>query len=285
MKKFLFGFFLLTVAFSAPSYAQIKTPAPSPLAKISQEVGLARVDIEYSRPSVRGRKIFGDLVPFGEMWRTGANASTKLTFSDNVKVGGVDVSKGTYALYTIPGDKEWTILIYRNTTFGGTPGKEFNEADVAARFKALPMMLRDPVETFTIGLNNLKNNGADLELMWETTKVVIPIALETDAKVMADIKTAMEGPGANTYYAAARYYYEEKKDLNMALAWVQMAMDKGGEKFWMMRLKAQILAELGRYKEAITTAERSSALAKADENLDYPRMNDKSIAEWSKKMK
>jgi tetratricopeptide (TPR) repeat protein len=143
--------------------------------------------------------------------------------------------------------------------------------------------LRDLVETFTINFNNLRNNGADLEITWEYTKVVVPITVDTDSKVMADIKATMEGPSANAYWAAGSYYYSEKKDMNQALAWVEKAMEKGGEKFWMMRQKALILAELGRYKDAIAAAEKSTEMAKADGNADYQRMNEKSIAEWKKK--
>ena len=269
---------------TALSFAQIKTPAPSPTGKISQDVGLIKIDVEYSRPSIKGRKIFGDLVPYGELWRTGANASTKITFSDDVQASNVSLPKATYALYTIPGETEWTIIFYKNTTFWGAPEpKDFKEEDVAARFKVPTQKLSEKVETFTINIGNLQNNGADLELIWENTKVVIPILVDTDAKVMSDIKATMSGPSANAYYSAARYYYEEKKDMKQALEWVNTCLEKGGEKFWILRLKANIQAELGMYQDAITTANRSTELAKADGNTDYPRMNEKSIMEWKKK--
>jgi tetratricopeptide (TPR) repeat protein len=266
------------------SFAQINTPAPSPTATISQDVGLTNIKVEYSRPGAKDRVIFGDLVPYGEMWRTGANASTKIEFADDVKVAGADLPKGTYALYTIPSEKEWTVIFYKNTNFWGTPGKDFSETDVAARVKVKSTQLSDFVESFTININNLRNASADLELLWEKTKVIVPITLDTDSKVMADIKAKMDGPSGTTYYQAARYYYQEKKDMNLALAWVQMSLDKDGDKFWIVRLKALILAELGRYKDAIDTAAHSTELAKKADNLDYPRMNDKSIEEW-KKMK
>ncbi|MBL7804546.1 MAG: DUF2911 domain-containing protein [Saprospiraceae bacterium] len=272
------------LAFTA-AHAQIKTPAPSPVSKSSQEIGLTKVEIEYSRPSAKGRKIFGDLVPFGEMWRTGANASSKVTFGDDVKVAGQDLKAGSYALYTIPGEKEWTIIFYKNTTFWGVPEpKDYKEEDVAAKVVVPATMMGDMVETLTIDLNNLRNNSASLEIRWERTRVSIPLVFDVDSRVMADIKTQMEGPSANTYYSAARYYYEEKKDMKQALEWVNMSLSKGGDKFWILRLKANIQAELGMYKDAIATAERSTALAKAEGNADYPRMNEKSIAEWKKKM-
>lgn len=275
-------FALLLAAVSAS--AQIKTPAPSPTCKFSQEVGLTKIEFEYSRPSVKGRKIFGDLVPFGELWRTGANASTKVTFGDDAKVGGQDIKAGTYALYTIPGEKEWSVIFYKNTTFWGAPeAKDWKEEDVAVKITAPVSMLAETVETLTIDVNNLRNNSASIDIRWENTQVSVPVSFDVDSRVMADIKTQMEGPSANTYYSAARYYFEEKKDMKQALEWVNVALEKGGEKFWILRLKANIQAELGMYKDAIATAERSTALAKAEGNADYPRMNDKSIAEWKKK--
>ena len=282
MKK-LFFLSALLVGFTVAN-AQIKTPAPSPIGKISQEVGLIKVDIEYSRPSAKGRKVYGDLVPFGTMWRTGANASTKITVSEDAKVAGMPLPKGTYALYTIPGEKEWTVLFYKNSTFWGTPEpKDFKEEDVQARVTVPSIPIRDLVETFTLNINNLRNNGGDLEIIWEYTKIVVPITTDTDNKVMKAIEATMAGPGANDFNAAARYYYEEKKDMGQALIWVDKALEKGGDKFWILRLKANILAEQGRYKDAIMVAGKSTELAKIDGNEDYPRMNDKSIAEWSKK--
>ncbi len=274
---------LCWAAFSIPAYAQIKTPQASPTATLKQEVGLGSVEIVYSRPSAKGRKIFGELVPFNELWRTGANASTKVTFSDDVKVGGVALAKGTYALYTTPGAKEWSIVFYKNTKFGGVPGKDYTETDVAAKFNVPVMPLRDMVETFTIGISNLRNNAADIDISWEMTKVTIPVTMDVDTKVMADIKNQMAGPSGDTYYAAARYYYDEKKDLGQALTWINKALELNGEKFWVLRLKANILADSGKYKEAITTAERSMELAKSEGNNDYVRMNEKSIAEWKMK--
>lgn len=285
MKKSTFLTTLIFFLAATFGFAQIKTPSPSPTGKLSQAVGLINVDVEYSRPSAKGRKIFGDLVPFGELWRTGANASTKVTFSDKTQVSGISLEKGTYALYTIPEKTEWTIIFYKNTSIWGAPQpKDFKEADVAARFSVPVQTLPTKVETLTIEIGNLHNDGADLELSWENTKVVIPIKVDTDTKVMADIDATMAGPKAGDYYAAARYYYEEKKDMKKALDWVNASLEKGGDKFWILRLKANILAELRMYKDAIATAQKSTELAKADGNTDYPRMNEESIAEWKTKM-
>jgi hypothetical protein len=284
MKKtlYLLAFLMLGTTIAQ---AQLKTPAPSPTAKISQEVGLSKVDLEYSRPSAKGRKVFGDLVRFGEMWRTGANASTKITFGDDAMVGpaGSKLLKGTYALYTIPNKEKWTIIFYTNTSYWGTPNENFKEEEVAAKFDVSVVKINDAVETLELGVNNLRANGADIEISWENAKVIIPFKFDTDAKVMADIKTQMDGPSAGTYYAAARYYLDEKKDLNQALDWVNKSLEKGGDKFWILRVKALILAELGKYADAIKVAEASTDLAKKEGNTDYPGLNDKSIAEWKKK--
>ena len=276
----LFAAFFLS---STVAFSQIDTPRPSPKGSLTQDIGLTSIEVEYSRPSVKDRVIFGDLVPYGEMWRTGANASTKVKVNADVKVGGEELKRGEYALYTVPGDSEWTIIFYENTSYWGTPGKEYTEDNVAAKIRVKPTRMSDFVETFTINVNNLRNASADLELMWERTKVVIPIGLNTDEAVMAEIKAKIDGPSADTYYSAARYYYEENKDLNLALAWVQMAMDKSKEEqFWVVRLKALILGKIGRYDEAIKTAEHSTSLAKKANNANYPKMNAKSIAEWQK---
>ncbi len=262
MKK-IFLLATLFLALFASANAQIKTPQPSPGCKLSQDVGLIKVDVDYSRPSAKGRKIFGDLVPFGELWRTGANASTKVTLSDDGFVGGVALKKGTYALYTIPGEREWTIIFYTDVTLWGAPdAAEFKEDLVAAKFMASVRPMRDLVESFTLNFSNLRSNGGDLELSWEYTKVVIPFTVDTDGKVMAAIKTTMDGPAAGDFYGAARYYFDEKKDMAQALVWVDKSLEKGGDKFWILRLKANILAELGRYKEAIMVAEKSTELAK-----------------------
>lgn len=279
---FLIGFFLLA---AVGADAQIKTPAPSPVCKMTQDVGLSNVAIEYSRPAAKGRKIFGDLVPFNEIWRTGANASTKITFGEDAMVGPNKIPKGQYAIYTIPGEKSWTVILHKNLTYWGTGGKDYKVEEDACRIDVPVAAINPGVENFTIDITNIKNNGADLVFSWENTRVAMPFTFDTETKVMADIKAQMAGPSASTYYQAARYYYDEKKDMAQALVWITTAMEKGGEKFWMMRYKALIQAEMGRYKDAIETANKSTELAKAEDNQDYPRMNEKSVSEWKSKVK
>lgn len=276
MKKLLVMTFAL--CFVAFANAQIKAPQPSPLCKTSQTVGLTDITLEYSRPSMKGRKVFGGLVPYNELWRTGANASTKVTFSENVKVGGQDLKKGTYALYTIPSEKEWTIIFHKNVEHWGID--EYKQEEDACRIMVKPMMTSTATETFTINVDDIKNTSCNIVLSWEKTLVAIPVTLATDESMVSSIKKALDGPSAGDYYTAARYYHEENKDPKQALDWVNKSLEKGGDKFWILRLKALLQAKNGDYAGAISTAEKSSDLAKKEGNADYPRMNDESIKEW-----
>ncbi len=262
--------------------AQIETPAPSPLSTIEQKVGLSDVSITYSRPSVKGRTIFGDLVQYGEMWRWGANASTKFTTSDDIKIEGHDVPAGTYAMYAIPGQETWTIVIHKNTSYWGTGGSKYKESEDLVRFEvkansSYPVK----VETMTFQFSNITTSGCDIEFMWENTQLSMKVETQVDAQVMKEIEMKMKGVSSATYYQAARYYYENDKDMNKAFEWINKAL-VDNEKFWMVRLKALIQAKMGDYAGAIETAKRSKALAEEAGNKDYVRMNDKSIAEWKK---
>lgn len=276
MKKLIFSMALLA---GLSATAQIDTPQPSPLSKVEQNIGLTSIEIEYSRPGVKGRTIFGDLVPFGEMWRTGANASTKITLADKVNIGGVDVEKGTYALYTIPGENEWEVIIHKNTTYWGTGGADYKKEEDAARFKVKAVKSNTNVENLTIGFDNLKDAGADLVLAWAKTKVVIPVKTNTDEKVMAQIE-AFTNPKPNyrPYYNAASYFYNNDKDLNKALEWASKATELKSDGFWVYHLKAKIQLKNGDKKGAKATAEKSKELAQAAGNNDYVALNDKLIA-------
>jgi hypothetical protein len=271
----------LSVLFFLTASAQIKSPQPSPSSKTTQTVGLTDITLDYSRPSAKGRKVFGGLVPFGEVWRTGANASTKVTFSENVKIAGNELPKGTYAIYTIPNEKEWTIIIHKNTTHWGSD--EYKQEEDAFRFNVKPVSSNIAVESYTMQVDNLKNASCEISIAWENTIVSIPVMLTTDDAMVSSIKRAMDGPSASDFYASARYYHEENKDPKQALEWVNKSLEKGGDKFWIMRLKALLQAKTGDYSGAINTAEKSSELAKKEGNNDYPRMNETSIKEWKAK--
>ena len=262
--------------------AQIQTPAPSPGAKVEQRIGLVDVVVEYSRPSMKGRKIFGDLVPYNEVWRTGANSATKITFSDDVMFGGAEVKKGSYALLTKPGMKNWSVMLYphNNTSFSSYIESTVQPTTVTVEAFTMPKGVG--VESFMMGFDMLTNSSADLFMLWDNVYVPVPIKVSTDKTVQASIDKVMAGPGAGDYYSAASYYYSEKKNLPQALEWINKSISMGNEKFWVLRTKSLIQAELGDKQGAIATAERSLQLAKEAENNDYIKMNTESIAEWKK---
>lgn len=262
--------------------AQIQTPSASPSGKVEQRVGLTDCTIEYSRPSMKGRKVFGELVPFGDVWRTGANAATKLTFSEDLMVGGQEVKKGAYALLTKPGEKTWMVMLYPHTSTSYGSYLESTATPVSFSVETVKRS-GDPVETFTMGFDNLTNHGGDLYLLWENTYVAIPLKVNTDKAVEASIAKVMGGPSAGDYSAAAGYYYSEKKDLNKALEWINKSIGMGNERYWVLRTKSMIQADLGDYTGAIETANKSLEMAKAEDDSAYVRMNEASIAEWKKK--
>ena len=197
----------IALVFNTIAFAQLKTPAPSPNATIEQMVGLTQVKIEYSRPGKKDREIFGKLVPYGEMWRTGANASTKIEFDNDIVIGGKEIPAGKYALYTIPGELEWTIIIHKNLENWGVG--EYKEADDAVRFTVKTTKLNDVVETLTIDFSHLTSDGAYLNISWANTLVAIVLDSKSGEKVEKQIKELLiEGPSAGTYYGAARYYLD-----------------------------------------------------------------------------
>ena len=267
--------------FTADVQAQIKTPAASPSAKLEASVGLTTVNLDYSRPSKNGRKIFGELVPYDVMWRTGANKNSIITFSDDVMIGGSEVKKGSYAVFSKPGKASWEVYFYSDTENWGTPEK-WDETKVAAKVTVSPLQVSNN-ETFTLNLANVTNESCHLEILWDNVLVPVKIEVPTDKKVSANITQVMAGPSAGDYYNAARYYREDKKDLKQALAWMNKSIEMGNDKFWVLRQKSLIEADMGDYKAAIATANLSLAKAKEAANNDYIKMNMDSIGAWSKK--
>ncbi len=272
--------FFISLSMFRAGFGQITTPAPSPLCKLEQRVGLGTITVEYSRPGKKDRIVFGDLVPYGKRWRTGANAATKITFSEDVTVEGKKLAKGTYALFTVPGEKSWDVIFYTDYNVGGVPDN-YDVAKEAVKVTVVPEMILNTCETFLIDINDIRNESATLQLIWETTLVPVKLKFDTDAKVMASIEKVMAGPSSNEYYQAARYYYDTGKDLSTALTWIQKsnAMDP---RYWKLRVEALILAKLGRKEEAIEVANRSKSMAIAEGNDEFVRMNDASIREWSR---
>jgi hypothetical protein len=277
MKKLTLLFCAALVSFAVQG--QISTPAPSPAAKIKQVVGLTDVTVEYSRPSMRGRTIFGDLVPFDKLWRTGANARTKITFSDDVKIGDQTLKAGSYAIFTKPGTASWEVIFYTDASGGGTP-QEWDESKVAARTTAEVYNMPMDVQTFTISIDDLHNNGATLGILWEKSYVGVPFSVPTSEKAVNSIETVMAGPSGNDYFAAASYYFQEGKDLGKAKEWIDKAVAMNDKAFWVMRQQSLIYAKMGDKAGAIKAAKKSLEVAEAAGNADYVKMNKDSLKEW-----
>jgi hypothetical protein len=272
--------FTLTIGISTAQ--TLKVPMPSPTSTLKQNFALGEISVEYSRPGVKGRVIFGDVVPFGKIWRTGANATTKITFTDDVKLEGSPVTAGTYGLYTIPNKDGWEIMLYKDLTLGGNVA-DYKPENEVLRVKVKPMTLGAKVESFTINIAEISAGKANIQLQWEKTQVDIAVTTDVDTKVMKNIETALSPDDKRPYFQAASYYYDNDKDLNKALEWSNKAIEQN-KAFYVVHLKAKIEMKMKNYKGAIETAEQSMALAKEAKNDDYVRMNEKLIAE-AKKMK
>ncbi len=277
MKKLLLSLFV--VAISTGANAQLKTPASSPSSKLEQTVGLTDVSVEYSRPGVKGRTIFGDLVPYGKVWRTGANANTKVTFSDDVTIDGKELKKGTYALYTKPGKSSWEVIFYSDAKNWGTP-REWDDKKVALSTTAKVMKMPMKIESFTITIDDLTDNSAILGMLWENAYVGVKFNTPTDKGVEASISKVMAGPSANDYFNAAKYYLDGGKDINKAKNWINKAVDMTKEqpRFWYLRQQSLILAKAGDKKGAISAAKASLAGAEKRGNADYVKMNKEFLA-------
>lgn len=280
MKKLVF----IAIAFlaSLSMQAQIQAPQPSPFSTVMQRVGLTDVTVEYSRPSMRGRTIFGNLVPFDKIWRTGANARTKVTFSTDVTVGDGSLKAGSYAIFTKPNASSWDVYFYTDTAGGGTP-QEWDESKVAAQIRVNAMSMESmemPVETFTITFDDLHNSGATLGMLWENTYVGVPFMVPSKEMTVKSIESVMAGPSANDYFSAASFYFDEGMDLNKAKEWVDKAVSMNENAFWMTRTQSLIYAKMGDKKGAIEAAKRSLAVAQAANNADYVKMNQDSLKEW-----
>jgi len=250
----------------------LKTPQPSTTQTIKQDFGIGSVELSYSRPGMKGRKIFGDLVPYGKVWRTGANSATTLTFSDSVTIGGVKIAPGKYGFLTIPDKDQWTLIVSKQTDVT-SPAAYKQESDVV-RVNAKPVMMKDALETFTMQFANVKSTTADLQIMWDNLAVSLPIATNVETKIMAQIDNLMNRDN-RPYFQAAMYYMENGKDLNQALVWLNKAIEQSPDAFYIYHQKANALARLGKKHEAKATAQKSMELAKEAKNDDYVELNKK----------
>jgi hypothetical protein len=266
------GITLLSLGMNAQS---LKTPQPSSTQTIKQDLGIGSVELSYSRPGMKGRKIFGDLVPFGKVWRTGANSATTLQFSDSVSIGGTRIAPGKYGLLTIPDKDKWTVIISQQTDV--TSPAAYQQDKDLARITVKPVINSTSAETFTMQFANVKSNSTDLQIMWDNTTVNVPITTDVESKVMAQIDNLMNKDN-KPYFQSAMYYMETGKDLNQALAWLDKAIEQNPTAFWVYHQKANALAKLGKKEEAKTTALKSMDLAKEAKNDDYVELNTKLIS-------
>jgi hypothetical protein len=272
MKK-IFLLVALSGVFCAAT-AQLKTPAPSPSQTVKQEFGLSSVELSYSRPAVKGRTIWGDLVPYGKVWRTGANGATTITFGDDVTFGGQKVAAGKYGLLTIPEAYQWTIIITKQLDVT-SPAAYKQDQDVV-RIKVTPIDLDFSLESLSILFDNITPTSMDMMIGWERKLATISITTEIDSKINAQIE-ALKGKEDFPYFNAAAYYLEQGKDLNTALTWFDKAAQKDPNAFWVLYQKARCQAKLGKNKEAIETANKSIELATKAKNEDYVTLNKKLI--------
>ena len=277
MKKLLsiLGISFLSLAVNA----QVKMPVLSPAQTIKQDFGIGSIEIKYCRPSVRGRKVFGDLLPYGQLWRTGANAATTIKFTEPVEINGTKIDTGTFALYTIPGEKTWEVIINKGISNWGTEG--YKESEDLARFKVEASLLKSTVETFTINFSDITPQSCNLQMMWENTALSLKIVASFRDKVKLQIESAMQSPDKKPFWQAAQFYYEYEKDYPKALENVNKALEEKSDAYWMWLYKAKIQNDMGDKKSAMESSNHSMELAKQQKNEDYVKLN----LEFQKKLK
>lgn len=261
----------LLAAFAAPAAAQITKPPLSPRATVKQGVGLGEVTIDYGRPSVRGREIFGKLEAYGIVWRTGANACTKVTFSQDAEVGGESIEAGTYGLFSIPNEKSWTIIFSQQSDLWGAGG--YDPAKDVARIEVKPTTLPSVHETLTIDLQGFHSNGADLVIAWERTHVSIPVKVDTDTQVLQEIdekvRKAKGEVSPRTYFDAGMYLYEKGEMLEDAEAWIDKAVELAPQSWWQTYYKAELALKLGKLDKAMAAAEAALEGATSSPRGDF----------------
>ncbi|MGZ5134539.1 MAG: DUF2911 domain-containing protein [Flavitalea sp.] len=271
MKKLLSVLAISAFMYSADAQ-NLRTPAPSPTQTIKQDFALSSVELSYSRPSVKQRKIFGDLVPYGKVWRTGANQATTITFGEEVTFGDKKVPAGKYGLLTIPDAGEWTVILSKQ--LDATSPANYKQDQDVARVKVKAEEIPYRIESFMMIFDNVKPASMDLSMLWDKTLVTVPIKSDVETKVMAQIDNLMNKDN-RPYFNAAMYYMENGKDLNKALSWFDKAIEQNPKAFWIYHQKANALAKLGKKQDAITTANKSIELAKEAKNDDYIALNQK----------
>lgn len=251
---------------------QLTTPQASPTTNVKQNFALSSIELSYSRPGIKGRKIFGDLVPYGKVWRTGANSATTLTFGEDVTIGGTKIAAGKYGLLTIPEATEWTVIITKQTDV--TSADAYKQDQDVVRVKAKVTELPFSVETFTMNFDDVKSNSCNLSMYWDKTYVNLPITVDVDSKVMKQIGDLMNNDN-RPYYQAAQYYFDNGKDMNIALGWINKAVQESpNEQPWVHTLKTRILAKMGKKEEAKTAAANAIRVATATKFPDFVKQNE-----------
>jgi hypothetical protein len=274
MKQLLSVAALCAIMYSVDAQT-LRTPAPSPTQTLKQDFALSSVELSYSRPSVKERKVFGDLVPYGKVWRTGANQATTVTFGEEVTFGDKKVPAGKYGLLTIPDAGEWTIILSKQLDV--TSPSAYKQDQDVARIRVKPDELPFGIESFMMVFDNIKPSSMDLVIWWERTAVSIPIKSDVETKVMAQIDNLMNKDN-RPYFNAAMYYLNNGKDLNKAITWFDKAIEQDPKAFWVYHQKANALSKLGKKQEAIASANKSIELAKEAKNDDYVALNQKLLS-------
>ncbi|MBM3412210.1 MAG: DUF2911 domain-containing protein [Bacteroidetes bacterium] len=272
----LFMLTSLLVGSIAIGQAQLRTPATSPAQIIKQDFGLGNIEISYSRPAMKGRKIFGDLVPYGNVWRTGANSATTLQFTDQVIVGGVKLAPGKYGLLSIPNKNSWTLIISRQTDV--TSQTTYKQELDVVRVNAPVSRSSSRIENFTMQVVNISSSKCQIELSWDQVKVALSVETDIDARIMEQINISMQGEKPS-YFSAAMYFMDNGKDLNQALSWLEKAAAATPSAYWVYHQLANCQAKLGMKSAAKATAQKSKELAMSANNMDYVKLNDKLLAE------
>ena len=276
MKRIFLSALLVAAAMASNAQGQLKLPSLSPTTKVSQEFATSSIDLTYSRPSMRGRKIFGDIIPYGSVWRTGANAPTKIKFGEDVEVGGMKVKAGEYILYTIPGKDKWEVVL--NTGTGTWTANGYEKENDVARFSVKSSAMEMNCQTFTIQISDLTFNTCKLELLWERTKIAIPVIAHNADNLDVNIDKAINHPASLPYFQSANYYFESDRKLDLAKTYIDKAVEQDPKAFYMWMLKARIEKKLGNNQDAIAAAKKAMETSKGNANeAEYQRNGQKII--------
>jgi hypothetical protein len=283
MKHFFLSVLLIAATTVTYGQSSLKLPALSPGAKISQDFSVSGIEISYSRPSMRGRKIFGDVVPYGKAWRTGANAATKIKIGEELEIGGQKIKAGEYALYTIPNKDKWEVVL--NTGAGSLGPNGYPTENDIARFTVKPSTMEHVCQTFTISITDITFTTCKIELAWERTKIVIPVEAHNSENIEVNIDKAINHPATLPYFQAANYYFESDKKLDLAKMYVDKAVEQDPKAPYIWYLKARIEKKLGHNDDAVAAAKKSMEMAKGTANEDEYIHNNQKLLDEIKKQK